>query len=64
MTEMVTSACAQHPDRFDCPDALIHFSPRRGEYGIIVHDGGSSFVSIVFCPWCGASLGRHQNASA
>ena len=61
MTEMVTFVCGQHPDRFQCPDALIHFSQRSCEYGIIVHDGGSSFVSIAFCPWCGASLVRHPN---
>jgi hypothetical protein len=27
------------------------------EYGIIVHDGGSSSsITIAFCPWCGAQL--------
>jgi hypothetical protein len=58
MTEAVSSACAEHPDRFDCPDALIHYSPRSRSFGIIVHDGGSSSVSIEFCPWCGSQLGR------
>jgi hypothetical protein len=23
---------------------------------MIVHDGGSSFIEISFCPWCGAKL--------
>jgi len=46
--------CDQHPNRFDCPDALIHRSPRG--YGIIIHDGGESWVSIKFCPWCGVKL--------
>ena len=25
-------------------------------YGLYVHDGGSAFVEIRFCPWCGARL--------
>ena len=48
--------CDRHPDRFDCPDCLVHFSPHRREYGLIVHDGGSSTVRISHCPWCGARL--------
>ncbi|MFN7138659.1 MAG: DUF6980 family protein [Limisphaerales bacterium] len=58
MAEAITSSCELHPDRFNCPDALIHYSPRSRGYGIIVHDGGSSFVTITFCPWCGTPLGR------
>ncbi len=46
--------CDQHADPFDCPDALL-FKDKRG-YGLIVHDGGSSYVEISHCPWCGASL--------
>jgi hypothetical protein len=26
------------------------------EYGIVVHDGGKSYVRIDFCPWCGTRL--------
>lgn len=44
-----------HNDRFDCLDALI-YRASDGGYGIIIHDGGSSFVSIYTCPWCGADL--------
>lgn len=39
---------------YDCPDCIL-MSTRSG-YGIPVHDGGTSFVSIQFCPWCGADL--------
>jgi hypothetical protein len=56
MREMTNTHCKQHPDRFDCPDALIHFAESTGEHGIIIHDGGSSFVTILFCPWCGKKL--------
>ena len=54
----VYSTCALHPDRFDCPDALIHKS--LDDYGIIIHDGGRSVVEIAFCPWCAKKLVKHK----
>ena len=48
--------CDVHPDRFQCPDALIAFDEKRHSFGLIVHDGGTSTVTIRFCPWCGADL--------
>jgi len=56
MGEAVDYRCGQHPDPFECPDCLIYYEPRFDEYGIIVHDGGSSFALIDFCPFCGAKL--------
>ncbi len=56
MTEAVTSVCADHPDRFDCPDAIVDYTPQFNEYGFIVHDGGTSTIALAFCPWCGARL--------
>jgi hypothetical protein len=56
MTDAVNYRCHQHPDPFDCPDSLFHYTPKFDEYGIIVHDGGSSSVLIFFCPFCGARL--------
>lgn len=38
------------------PDAILAYSPKYDEYGLIVHDGGSSTVQIHFCPWCGTRL--------
>jgi len=58
MADDLTQVCDQHPDRHDCPDALIHYSPELGEYGLYIHDGGSSIATIEFCPWCGADLRR------
>lgn len=49
-------SCDQHPNQFDCPDCLIHYSSKFREYGLIIHDGGSSFVVIQFCPFCGSRL--------
>jgi len=56
MRAQLDHSCEQHPDPSDCPDALVGFG--AGEYGIYVHDGGSSWVRIEFCPWCGADLSR------
>jgi hypothetical protein len=63
MRRQVERRCDQHPDRFDCPDCLVTYSPRRREYGLIIHDGGSSWVVIQFCPWCGSELPERQRES-
>ncbi|WP_412762571.1 DUF6980 family protein [Priestia aryabhattai] len=33
---------------------MIHLSVQ--EYGLIIHDGGSSIIGISFCLWCGKKL--------
>lgn len=54
MADDLERICTHHPDRLDCPDALI--AQVRGGFGLIVHDGGSSVIEIGFCPWCGTAL--------
>jgi hypothetical protein len=56
MRREVERVCDQHPDRHDCPDCLVQYSPKFREYGILVHDGGTSHLLLRFCPWCGAKL--------
>jgi hypothetical protein len=56
MRREVERVCDQHPDRHDCPDCLVGYSPAFREYGLLIHDGGSSSSRIRFCPWCGAWL--------
>lgn len=41
-------------DKYECPDCIL-ISSGDG-YGIPIHDGGSSFIVIKFCPWCGSAL--------
>ncbi|MFF4485609.1 DUF6980 family protein [Streptomyces sp. NPDC001544] len=60
MTYHVDLRCDEHDDPFDCPDALVDFSARFQEYGLIVHDGGTSSITIGFCPWCGRRLPESQ----
>ncbi len=56
MKAQVDLVCELHQNPFDCPDSLIYYSKPSGEYGLIIHDGGSSFLKIDFCPFCGKSL--------
>ena len=48
--------CDQHSDPNDCPDCIVWFYGGNGQYGIPIHDGGSSYIRIDYCPWCGADL--------
>lgn len=51
----VEQTCPDHADPFACPDIVI-VRTKGGEYGLPVHDGGSSFIKVQHCPWCGARL--------
>jgi hypothetical protein len=62
MRTALTRSCPQHPDRHDCPDALIGYSPKFDEYGLLIHDGGTSSLAIRFCPFCGAALPHSKRA--
>jgi len=61
MVEALNFKCPDHNDRFGCPDCLIHYVEEIREYGIIVHDGGTSFIVIQFCPWCGNRLSTDKS---
>ena len=60
MKEMLESQCDHLGDPFQCADKLVVYIPKFDEYGLIVHDGGSSYIMIKFCPWCGARLPRSK----
>ncbi|MER8013661.1 DUF6980 family protein [Streptomyces griseoluteus] len=60
MARQVNLPCDEHADPFSCPDALIEFSAKFQEYGLIIHDGGTSSSAIAFCPWCGRRLPESQ----
>jgi hypothetical protein len=56
MEKALTFTCEQHTDPFECADQLLCFNGLFEEYGLIIHDGGASYVCIAHCPWCGARL--------
>ncbi|WP_073945665.1 DUF6980 family protein [Streptomyces kebangsaanensis] len=58
MTDRADWHCDRHSDPFDCPDALVQFHAESQEYGLIIHDGGTSSITIAFCPWCGQRLSQ------
>jgi hypothetical protein len=60
MNQALEFSCDQHSDPFECADALVIYHEAFDEYGLIVHDGGASYVLIQYCPWCGAMLPESQ----
>lgn len=60
MRHAITFSCYQHDSPFDCADALVIHNRVFDEYGLIVHDGGASYVLIKRCPWCGTTLPDSQ----
>jgi hypothetical protein len=56
MEEGLKFDCSRHADVFGRADSLVYYSARSGEYGLIVHDGGTSYIVISYCQWCGAKL--------
>ncbi|MDH5382478.1 MAG: hypothetical protein OEW75_16615 [Cyclobacteriaceae bacterium] len=37
-------------------DAIMVYVSKFDEYGILIKDGGSSYIQIQYCPWCGTKL--------
>ncbi|MCA5011785.1 MULTISPECIES: DUF6980 family protein [unclassified Enterococcus] len=37
-------------------EKVIYHDERFDEYGIIIHDGGRSYITITHCPWTGEKL--------
>ena len=56
MKKNIISDCCKHNEKFQCPDSLIYYDLIVDEYGLIIHDGGNSYITIKFCPWCGTEL--------
>ncbi len=52
----VAYVCNHDHDKWACGDVLIHYNEVFDEYGLVIHDGGASYVGISFCPWCGQNL--------
>jgi hypothetical protein len=62
MERQVHQVCKIHPNQWECPDCLVSYSPKSKQYGLIIHDGGTSFSAIQFCPWCGTKLSEGSQA--
>ena len=64
MRKQLAWRCDQHAAAHDCPDALVARFGSTGEFGIYIHDGGSSYVAISHCPWCGTDLARLRSGGS
>jgi len=53
---MSEHCCAQMSDTLTDDETALFYVPKFREYGFAVLDGGSSYIQISFCPWCGRSL--------
>lgn len=56
MKQSLTYICDQNHDKWECGDSLLHYNDVFDEYGLIIHDGGASYITIEHCPWCGTKL--------
>ena len=56
MERAIKFNCDVCQDEFECPDILVAYNEKFDEYGIIIHDGTSSSITISYCPWCGKKL--------
>ena len=60
MKNRIEHTCDVHDSPFDCADHIIYYSDVFDEYGIIIHDGGSSYITINYCPFCGKQLPKSK----
>lgn len=52
---MVEHCCSDMQYMIEEEQSII-FLPEFREYGVPILDGGSSFLQMSFCPWCGKKL--------
>lgn len=62
MTDRVDMRCAEHDDPFACPDALVDFSAKFQEYGLIIHDEARRVSRSTSVPGAGGGS-RLRNLS-
>jgi hypothetical protein len=55
MARQLNWSCDEHSSASDCPDALVG-RLKDNRMALLVHDGGTSYIEINYCPWYGASL--------
>jgi hypothetical protein len=60
MSDIINYVCSEHGAKGCCADKLVCYDETFNEYGIIIHDGGMSYILINFCPWCGSKLPKSE----
>jgi len=54
MKAHLNKTCEQHDSPYDCDCVIV--GPPLTKWGLPVHDGGHSRITINFCPFCGTKL--------
>ena len=53
MSEKINHCCSEFDYFIKNGEVALCYNDTYREYGINVLDGGSSFIQIKYCPWCG-----------
>ena len=56
MSRDVGHCCELMTLYLDEREVAVKYVPKFREYGVLVLDGGSSYVQMAYCPWCGSTL--------
>ena len=56
MSDLGFVVCLELTTAVEAGDLPLVYSPKFREFGIAYTDGGSSFLLITFCPFCGEQL--------
>lgn len=56
MAETSDHCCGDMSRHVKSAETAILYEPKFREYGIQILDGGSSYLHIIHCPWCGHRL--------
>lgn len=54
LADQLANTCDDHDDPYECPDIVV--VQNNDWFGLPIHDGGRSAITIDFCPWCGSPL--------
>jgi len=53
--QLIEDKKAKGKEKINYDSVVTHYK-KGEEFGIPIHDGGSSFIKINFCPWCGQKI--------
>ena len=62
--DMKVQASISCPDHDRCPDQVIAFNDFGLAKGLYIHDGGYSYYTIYYCPFCGSTMSMEKDRYA
>ena len=52
---LIEDKISKGKEKINYDSVMTHYKKGKA-FGIPIHDGGSSFIKINYCPWCGKEL--------